>query len=128
MVLWVAHRFVVNFGCETQTMAMSSLPAADVEVVYMNCDTLAKTESIDVYLMRPGGNRWPAMLRWIYGRTLVFRYDPAGINGPDGPKPEVTEESAGIHVTIPHVSSVQVEKDGWENKSIGYRIGKIDYP
>jgi hypothetical protein len=127
LLAWGLHA-AMNYGCDSETIAKSSLAAADVEIIYTNCDTLAKTESIDVYLTKPGGNAWPAMLGWVHRRTLVFRYDPAATGGPDGEKPQVTEDSAGIHVAISQVSSVQVKEGAWGGKSIGYSIHKIDYP
>ena len=109
-------------------MAKTTLRGADVEIVYMNCDTLAKTESIDVYLMKPGGNKWPKMLGWLHGRTLAFRYDPAGTEGPDAPKPSVTEGPNGLLISVAHLSSVQVKTDKWSDIPITYRIARQDYP
>jgi hypothetical protein len=127
LIAWGIHA-AMNFGCETQIIAARRLAAADVEIIYMNCDTLAKTELIEVYLMNPGEHRWPAILGWIHQRTLVFRYDPAGIDGRDGPGSQVTEDTAGFHAIVPHVSSVQLKEDAWGGRSSGYSIEKIDYP
>jgi hypothetical protein len=48
VLLWAAHAVVVKSVCTTETRMKTSLPAADIEVVYLSCDTIAKQDSIDV--------------------------------------------------------------------------------
>ncbi len=106
-------------------MRKDSLKKLDVELIYTSCDTLAKDESISVYLLKAGANKRPAPLRWLSEKTLVFQYDPALV---DGPLPLIRETSDGaISISVPRVSSVLLQERTWENKPIRYQIGQIDY-
>jgi hypothetical protein len=94
-----------------------------VEVVYTNCDTLAKDESISVYL-RAKRESWVA--KWWNHRALVFRYDSGRS---DNPLPSITRPSdSTILISIPEVSSVTHQSRNWENISIAYNLGRVDYP
>jgi hypothetical protein len=126
VLLWAAHTVVVKIGCTTETKMKMSLPGEDVEVVYLSCDTLAKQDTIDVYVMNAGANKQPSWIRWLYKKTLVFRYDPAL---EDGPLPAIRASGRNrIVIAVPEVSSVLVKARNWRDVSIDYEIGKTDYP
>lgn len=126
VLLWAAHALVVKSVCTTETRMKTSLPAADIEVVYLSCDTIAKQDSIDVYVLKAGTNKQSLLIRWLYKKTLVFRYDPAV---EDGPLPVIRASGRDrIVIEVPRVSSVLVKAKSWRNVSIDYEIGKTDYP
>lgn len=126
VLLWAAHAFVPTLTCASETMMRTSLPGEDVEVVYLSCDTLAKQDTIDVYLMKTGANNQPRLIRWLYKKTLVFRYDPAS---DDGPLPTIRASGPNrIVIAVPRVSSVSLERHDWRNVSVDYEIGHTDYP
>jgi len=126
VLLWAARAVVVKSSCTSETKMKTSLPGEDVEVVYLSCDTLAKQDTIDVYLMKAGANKQSSLIRWLYKKTLVFQYDPAL---EDGPLPVIRVSGRNrIVIAVPKVSSVLVKTRNWRNVSIDYEIGKTDYP
>lgn len=126
VLLWAAHAVVVKSVCATETRMKTSFPVADIEVVYLSCDTIAKQDSIDVYFLKAGTNKQSPLIRWLYKKTLVFRYDPAV---EDGPLPVIRASGRDrIVIAVPRVSSVLLKAKSWRNVSIDYEIGKTDYP
>jgi len=101
------------------------LDGVRIDVVYTNCDTLAKDESISLYFSRSAvKDSWFA--RWRNRRALIFRYDPGR---PDNPLPSITHPSPSkILIAVPEVSSIQYQTQKWQGVSIGYQIGKVYYP
>jgi hypothetical protein len=126
VLLWAAHAFILSRTCLSETRMKTSLPGEDVEVVYLSCDTLAKQDTIDVYLMSPGANNQPPLIRWFYKKALVFRYDPWSY---DEPLPLIRATGpSGIVISVPRVSSVFWKNEKWKNVSIHYEIGQTEYP
>jgi hypothetical protein len=126
VLLWAAHIVLVKSSCTAETKMKTSLPGEDVEVVYLSCDTLAKQDTIDVYFMKAGANKQPSLIRWLYKKTLVFRYEPAL---EDGPLPVIRASGRNrIVIAVPRVSSILVKFRNWRNVSIDYEIGKTEYP
>ena len=106
-----------------EIMAIPDLAGARVEVVYTNCDTLAKEEWVEVYLSRA------AVKEGLSHRTLVLSYDPGGRSFANMPLPTITHPAPStILISISGVSSVEYESRKWENMSIDYVIGKVQYP
>jgi hypothetical protein len=103
---------------------MPRLSGMRFEVVYTNCDTLAKEEDVSVYAAdSQEGFRGP---NFSNRRTLLFSYDP----GSDG-NPRPTIEASGDHrivISVQKVSSVAFQCRKWRNVSLDYRIEKIEYP
>ncbi len=60
------------------------------------------------------------------GRTLLFKYSPTSYHLPL-PTIEVPDQRT-IIIAIPIVSSVYAQLHTWNNHSIQYDIGHIDYP
>lgn len=105
---------------ETKT-TLKDMSGGDFEIVYTTCDSLAKDESISVYV---SSRSW--ISRLFYKETLLFRYDPAMSNDP---LPSITASSQNrILISIPQVSSIDVQRRNWGIVSIDYQIGKIFNP
>ena len=105
--------------------AIPNLLDAKFEVIYTNCDTLAKDEAIRVY-MSPAvvtGKSWFAS--WQKQRELVFQYDP----GMDR-SPPVIEASGNnrVLISVSDVSFIYVQRRTWRNIAIDYKIGHVAYP
>ena len=104
---------------ELQTIP--DLSGARVEVVYMNCDTLAKDEAISIYFSSATAKDEPWFLGWLNRRSLILRYDPTR---PDYPMPSITQQAKDtILISVPEVSSVTHQDRTWRNISIEYAIG-----
>src|SRR5579862_1711015 len=102
-----------------QMMTNPDLAGVKVEVVYTNCDTFAKDESVKVYFARAGvkGVSWFA--RWRRHTTLVFWYDPGG--RAKTPLPTITSTSPStILISTPVARDVLYESRTWEEVSINY--------
>jgi hypothetical protein len=134
VVLWGAWQAVLRFtglndpnACiSEQLKTIPDLSGTKVDIVYTNCDTLAKQEDVSVYFSPAvvKGKSWFA--KWTNRRTLVFRYDPGR---PDNPLPSITHPSQStILISIPEVSSIFYQNRKWENISVNYEIGRVDYP
>lgn len=126
-VLLLAIGFMDPNACISETKgAIPDLSGARFEIIYTNCDTLAKDEAISVFISRSAVSRdsWFAKLR--SRRSLVFRYDPGR---PDNPLPHITNPSkSAILISVPEVSSIFYQNQRWQGLSIDYAIGKVDYP
>lgn len=91
------------------------------QVEYMNCDTLAKDEAVSVYVLETqqgAGDK--------NRRTLVFRYDPGGIQNQ---VPKIT--ASGNHkvlISVPEVSSITAQRRNWGEVDIDYNIGHVTRP
>jgi hypothetical protein len=113
-------------ACVSERMkTMPNLSGAKVEIVYANCDTLAKDEAISVYFSRAAEKEHTWYERWFNQRTLVFRYDPGR---PSGPPSMESLSKDRIVISIPEVSSVAFQTRTWKNVSVGYDIRHIQYP
>ena len=109
-----------------EMMTIPDLAGAKVEVVYTNCDTLAKDESVKVYFSRAAVNGESWFARWRRHRTLVFWYDPGGRGFADMPLPSITHPSPStILISIPKACDVEYESRKWENMSINYAVRKV---
>lgn len=92
-----------------------------LEVEYTNCDTLAKDEAVSVYVSEAHQGA-----RDSNRRTLVFRYDPGGVQNQP---PAIT--ASGNHrilISVPEVSSISVQRRKWREVAIDYNIKKNMYP
>jgi len=134
VILWGAWRTLVHFtgrddsgACiSEQLKTIPDMSGAKVEIVYTNCDTLAKQEDVSVYFSPAVHGEKPWFAKWTNERTLVFRYDPGR---PDNPLPSITRPSQStILISIPEVSSISYQNRKWKSISINYEIGKVDYP
>jgi hypothetical protein len=113
-------------ACISETKGtIPDLSGARVEIIYTNCDTLAKDEAISVFISSAiSRDSWFA--KWRSRRSLVFRYDPGR---PDNPLPHITNPSRStILISVPEVSSIIYQNQRWRDMSIDYAIGKVDYP
>lgn len=123
---YVCLQIVERNACISEEKAsIPDLAGVKVDIVYTNCDILAKDEALSIYFSRPG-KRDLLFGRWRNRRALVFRYDPGK---PDSTLPSITHPSRStIQISLPEVSSVIYQSRSWEDISIAYEIGKVDYP
>lgn|GEM_PF-2896788 len=114
-------------ACQTETRQRIDDPSGFVfEVVDESCDTLAKDEAISVYARKAVSKGTWGFFGWRNQRTLLFRYDPGR---PDNPLPSIKHPSqTTILISIPEVSSIVYQNRKWENMSVNYEIGRVDYP
>jgi len=124
----LAIRFVggrIACGAE-EKLKVVELSGVRFEVTYLSCDTLAKDEAIRVY-----AETTAAEGAWFFPnqrkhRTLLFRYDPMRV---DSPLPTITRPSQStILISIPEVSEINYQNRKWENISIDYAVGRVEYP
>lgn len=111
-----------TWACSSETrMTLPDISGGEFEVIYTNCDTVAKDESISVYV---SARSWVAKL--LAKKTLLFRYDPAISNSP---LPSIKPSGQNrILISIPRVSSISFQSRKWGAIEVDYEIGKIDYP
>ena len=113
-------------ACVSEDRGMvPNLFGAKLEVVYTNCDTLAKDESIRVYVSRATvkGESWFA--RKFNRRELILDYDP----GTDERPPVIA--ASGDHrilISVPSASQVFAQRRGWRNVAIDYKFDRIVRP
>ena len=113
-----------NACLSEELAAIPNLLDAKFEIVYTNCDTLAKDEAIRVY-MSPAVVAGAWFASWQKQRELVFQYDP----GMDRSPPAI--EASGnkrVLISVFDVSSISVQRPTWRNISISYRIRHVAYP
>ncbi|MDR3741537.1 MAG: hypothetical protein P4L40_21170 [Terracidiphilus sp.] len=122
--IWFAY---TRNACQTEARLTIDDPAGLVfEVVDESCDTLAKDEAISVYAKKAVSKGTWRFFGRRSQRTLLFRYDPGR---PDNPLPSIKLLSqTTILISIPEVSSIVYQNRKWENMSVNYEIGKVDYP
>ncbi|MFZ0935350.1 MAG: hypothetical protein ACLP6W_21915 [Bryobacteraceae bacterium] len=89
------------------------------EIEYTNCDTLPKDEAVSVYVATAAkGKSW--VPNWFNRRTLIFSYDPSGVD--NSPPSIQASGKERILISVPEVSSVILQRRKWRNFSIDYRI------
>jgi hypothetical protein len=104
---------------------ISNLSGMEFKIVYTNCDTLTKEEDISVYVSRAANNRKSLLSRWSNRHTLLFRYDPGNY---DSALPSIrASDGDKILISIPRVSSVSLQRGKWQNVSVDYKIGYIEF-
>lgn len=114
-------------ACQAEERLRIEDPSGSIfEVVDESCDTLAKDEAISVYARKAVSKGIWGFSGWRNQRTLLFRYDPGR---PDNALPSITHPSqTTVLISIPEVSSISYENRKWENMSVNYEIGRVDYP
>jgi hypothetical protein len=125
--LWIVlPAVVVKITCSTERVREISLSNLRFEPEDTSCDVLAKDEAIRVYVRDTVLDKGWFFAKWRNERTLLLRYDP-GV--PDNAIPSITRPNQStILISIPEVSSIEYQSSYWENTSINYEIGKVDYP
>ncbi len=113
-------------GCLTEQLeAIPDIHGVRFEVVYENCDTLAKEERVFVYASEAGAPMESWFDHWFHHTTPILVYDP----GYPAEKPSI-EVSGGntIHISIDRVSSINCQTHQWRDLHIDYRFARVDYP
>ena len=100
----------------------------DFETVYTNCDTLAKDESITVFLLPRHGTLFEKSTARFRSKKAIFKFDPGGANGESVSMRSVGQQR--IVIAAPHVSSIYPDGKMMqvEGMAFVYEIGRIDYP
>jgi hypothetical protein len=117
-------------ACLLETLKpVTSLSGVTFESVSEDCDTIAKTEYIDVYASRVPARGDSPLSRWANRRTLVFAYDPGRLNSSAGYDPPGISLADGNRflISVPEVSSISFRSRSWRNRPIDYAIGRIIY-
>lgn len=125
---FTAVRFVGNrIACRTEGKLKIEDPSGFIfEVEDTTCHAFASDESVSVYARKVTPKGAWAFRDWRNQRTLLFRYDPGRS---DNPLPSITRPSQStILISIPEVSSISQQNRRWENMSVNYEIGRVDYP
>jgi len=86
----------------------------DFEISETSCDLIAKDDAVSVLISKTGHQ----------SQTAIFKYDPGRYL-----PPEIRATGAhSVQISIPSISSEFFRKDKWEDLSIEYDLGQIDYP
>jgi hypothetical protein len=115
------------FACSSETkQTLGNVSGMDFEITYTNCDTLAKEEFVSIYVSKTGESGGSLFGRLFSRRTLVFRYDPGMWNSP---LPLITASGPNrVLISISRISSIMSQSKSWDNVTIDYVIGQVDYP
>ena len=93
------------------------------EVVYTNCDTLAKGEAVRVYVEKDTSKKtW--LGRPKNERSLLFWYDPGGKASIEIPSITLPSPST-ILISVPEVSSIAYQNAKWHEMSVKYDVGRV---
>jgi hypothetical protein len=92
-----------------------------------DCDTIAKTEYIDLYASTAPVNGDSALSRWANRRTRIFAYVPGRLNshGWYGTPGITLSGENRFLISVPEVSSISFRRQSWRNRPIDYAIGRI---
>jgi hypothetical protein len=102
--------------CTTETLStVSDVSGFDFEITETACDVLAKDDAISVF----------ATKRDEPGRTLLFKYDPAGRH----PIASISSLNDGtIQISVDRISSIFFQRSSIDGLAVRYQIGHVDYP
>jgi hypothetical protein len=113
-------------ACLDEQLKVQELAGLRFEVVYTNCDTLAKEEAVRVYVEKIASKSV-----WPFGRknerALLFWYDPGGKASIETPSITIPSPSS-ILISVQEVSSIVYQNSGWSDRSVNYEIGRVLYP
>jgi hypothetical protein len=111
--------------CMTEKLkTIPDLSDMNFEIIYTNCDTLAKEDSVSICVSRALGKEASFFERWFNKKTLIFKYVPGRS---DTPSIKVSDNGR-ILISIPNISSIYVQSREWRHVSIEYAIGHVEYP
>ena len=110
-------------------MTVPNLSGMEFKIIYTGRAHLFVTDyAISIYVRRAAVKGESLLARWSNRQTLLLSYDPVG-SGYDGPLPSIeVHGNDKILISIPRVSQVFFQSRKWQNASIDYNIGHIDYP
>lgn len=124
VVLFGIRSCVISATEFTETkMKITNLTGADIEVTDTQVDAIAHYEYVSVYIHQTGESKFAEL---FHRRTLLFQYDPWSY---DSPLPSISSPGPGnIQISVPKVSSIFFKKGNWENLTVDYKIGSVEYP
>ena len=123
---FVIRSAVSRAVCDTDKKLNVEISGIRFEVEDVSCDVIAKDEEVNVYATKTTSEGHRFFPAWGNRRTLLFKYDPGRW---DNPLPFITRPSkSSIHITVPEVSSIEYQIHKWDDISVDYDIGRVDYP
>lgn len=103
--------------CVTETKRIDrNLSGLDFEILYTNCDVLAKSEWMSVFVMKADD----------HDKTEIFNFDP--IYYVDPPEIKVDPERKRILISVVATGEIFLQKSQWQDMTVDYHIGKIILP
>lgn len=97
-------------------MRLAGLNGFDFEVSQLNCDTLAKDTSMNVFISQPGHNT----------KVLIFKYIPSGF---PGDLPVITSPTRhSFEISVNRVADIFCYSREWNNLSFVYHIRLVEFP
>jgi hypothetical protein len=110
-----------------EMMTIPNLSGMEFKIIYTSRAKLFVTDyAISVYVRRAAVKGESLLARWSNRQTLLFRYDPERY---ESPLPSIKASgNDGILISIPDISSVLIQSRKWQNVTVDYNIGHIDYP
>lgn len=126
-VILVATGIISLDSYTEELTTIPNLSGMEFRVVYTSRARLFVTDyAVSVYARRAATEGESLVAKWLNRQTLLFRYDPFGA---DHPPPSIKAiGNDRILISIPKVSSVLFQSRKYENVTIDYDIGHIDYP
>ncbi len=108
----------------TETLSQKSCAGAEFEVIETDSDAIAKQLCVSVYAYNPGSqSTW--LRRRIHPKTLIFQYEPWNS---DEETPTIEAVKPGkVQISIGRVSHIRYQRRDWNNLSIDYKIGFVEY-
>jgi hypothetical protein len=117
-------RLIFPGVCVSENEAtIRNIDGMEFNVVYENCDTLAKEEDVYVYVSKASSGEW-FFTRWLNRRTLLVSYDPNGRYEVPLPTIQLADEKK-ILISIPAVGgdAPYIQTRRWHDVDIEYDIG-----
>jgi hypothetical protein len=116
-VLPVAFLFwlIIASTCRTEKVKkFYNMSGYNFEVTHTDCDAIAKWHFIDVLVAKGGSTRQTVLLEYVPAVEALPVIKLVG--------------AKAFRISIPRISSLRLRRDRWENLSLDYDIGSIEYP
>lgn len=113
MAIWpyVLVFLFIYHACETTTLTIiDNLSGLDFDITAIECDTLAKTASINIFVAHGGTN----------DQTLIFKFDP--VDDSRYVLPTITVSNKDIVISIERIGSIYSPQEKWHDYQIKYMI------
>lgn len=107
-------------SCDSQIIdTITNLSGLDFEITDLECDTLPKDASINIFVSKTGTNE----------KKLIFKYDPFFDDVTQRYiMPSIMVKDKNIVISIAKMYSIYSKEEHWHDYVIDYRINDIMYP